>query len=123
MPPPTGNCSQPRPAVNVRIRIFVSIAPSNPMKPRLPQYGPRAVGSSSAMISMARTFGAPVTEPPGNAARSRSSGPQSGPQLAADFRHQVMHVAERLDFADPAARARCRTRRRGRGRCGADRRS
>ena len=26
MPPPTGNCTQPRPAVNVRIRMFVSIA-------------------------------------------------------------------------------------------------
>ena len=33
MPPPTGNCSHPRPAVNVRIRMFVSIAPSNPIQP------------------------------------------------------------------------------------------
>ena len=38
----------------------------------LPQYTPRSVGSSSAMISMARTFGAPVIEPPGKVARSRS---------------------------------------------------
>ena len=31
MPPPTGNCHQPRPAVIVRIRMFVSIVPSKPM--------------------------------------------------------------------------------------------
>src|SRR5262245_38998119 len=31
MPPPTGNCTQPRPMVNVRIRMLVSIVPSNPM--------------------------------------------------------------------------------------------
>ena len=30
IPPPTGNCHQPRPAVMVRIRIFKSIAPSKP---------------------------------------------------------------------------------------------
>src|SRR5262245_20251154 len=72
MPPPTGNCSQPPAAVKVRMRMLVSIAPSKPIQPRLPQYGPRACGSSSAMISIARTFGAPVTEPPGNAAFSKS---------------------------------------------------
>lgn len=30
MPPPTGSCHQPRPAVMVRIRIFKSSVPSNP---------------------------------------------------------------------------------------------
>ncbi len=34
---------------------------------------PREVGSSSSMISMARTLGAPVIEPPGKVARSRSA--------------------------------------------------
>ena len=29
-PPPTGNCAHPRPAVNVRIKMFVSIDPSKP---------------------------------------------------------------------------------------------
>src|SRR5262245_14431148 len=31
MPPPTGNCTQPRPAVKVRISRLVSIVPSKPM--------------------------------------------------------------------------------------------
>ena len=30
MPPPTGNCHQPRPAVMVRIRMLASMAPSKP---------------------------------------------------------------------------------------------
>ena len=42
--------------------------------PIAPQYTPRRVGSSSAMICIARTLGAPVIDPPGNAARTRSAG-------------------------------------------------
>ena len=30
IPPPTGNCHQPRPAVIVRIRMLVSSVPSKP---------------------------------------------------------------------------------------------
>jgi hypothetical protein len=42
-----------------------------------PQYGPRRTGSSPSMICIARIFGAPVTDPPGNVARSRSTNPTS----------------------------------------------
>jgi len=42
------------------------------------QYTLRCDGSSSAIISIARTLGAPVIEPPGNAARSRSSASAPG---------------------------------------------
>ena len=54
-------------------------------------------GSSSAMISMARTFGAPVIEPPGKAARSRSSASRPGAQLADDGRDQVVHGGVALE--------------------------
>src|SRR5436190_1289522 len=70
MPPPTGSCHQPPEAVMVRMRMEKSVVPSNPMYPSEPQYAPRGVSSSSAMISMARTLGAPVIEPPGKAAAS-----------------------------------------------------
>ena len=36
--------------------------------------GPRLIGSSSSMISIARTLGAPLTVPAGNVARSTSTG-------------------------------------------------
>src|SRR3989442_9812001 len=42
-----------------------------------PQYTARRVGSSSAMICIARTLGAPVIDPPGNAARTRSAASRS----------------------------------------------
>ena len=35
------------------------------------------IGSSSGMISMARNFGAPVTEPPGNSASQHVLSPKS----------------------------------------------
>ena len=58
-------------ATSVRIRIEVAIAPSGPIQPSAPVYGPRRTGSSSRRISIARIFGAPVIEPPGNAARKQ----------------------------------------------------
>ena len=62
------------------------------------------------MISIARTFGAPVIEPPGNAARSRSSASVPGRELADDGRDQMMDggvVLEReeLGHAHRARRA------------------
>src|SRR5690348_17479895 len=54
----------------VRIRMFRSILPSRPRKPRDPVYAPRPVPSSSAMICMQRNLGTPVMVPPGNTARS-----------------------------------------------------
>src|SRR3989304_4567239 len=59
----------------VRMAMFSSILPENPMNPIAPVYRPRAVGSTSSMISMARIFGAPVMEPPGKVARRQSIGP------------------------------------------------
>ena len=41
--------------------------------PMAPQYTPRAWGSSWWIICMARTLGAPVTEPQGNSAANRSA--------------------------------------------------
>ena len=62
------------------------------------------------MISIARSLGAPVIEPPGNAARSRSSASAPGAELADDRRDQVVHggVAlerEQLGHAHGAGRA------------------
>ena len=62
------------------------------------------------MISIARTFGAPVIDPPGNAARSRSSASVPGLELADHGRDQMMDggVAlerEQLGHAHGAGRA------------------
>ena len=43
-----------------------------------PPYGPRGPCSSSAMISHARTFGAPLSVPAGKVARSRSKAERFG---------------------------------------------
>ena len=48
------------------------------------------------MICMQRTFGQPVIVPPGNSARSASTGERIGAQRAAHVRHDVMHVCVRL---------------------------
>ena len=53
--------------------------------------------SSSAMISMQRTFGQPVIVPPGNTAASTSPGVTSVRRRAAHVRHDVMHVRVGLD--------------------------
>ena len=50
----------------------VSALPEKSKNPTAPAYGPRRSGSRSAMISIARIFGAPDTVPAGNAARSAS---------------------------------------------------
>jgi hypothetical protein len=47
-------------------------------KPIAPVYTPRGASSSSAMSCMARTLGAPVTDPQGNSARKMSWKPTSG---------------------------------------------
>ena len=65
------------------------------------------------MISIARTLGAPVIEPPGNAARSRSSASAPGSSVADHGRDEVMdgRVAlerEQLRDADGAGRAHAR---------------
>src|SRR5205807_7539160 len=72
MPPPTWKYTSLPSTRQVRITMLVSAAPESERYPMEPQYAARWVGSSSAMICIARTLGAPVTEPPGNAARRRS---------------------------------------------------
>ena len=49
------------------------------------------------MISMARTFGAPLTVPAGSVARSTSIGPSPSAQLARHLRGEVHHVAVALE--------------------------
>ena len=51
------------------------------------------------MISIARIFGAPVIEPPGKAARSRSSDVLPAASLPDDGRDQVLDVLIRFQFA------------------------
>ncbi len=54
---------------------FQHARPWSETNPTAPQYGPRRTGSSPSMIRIARTFGAPVTEPGGKAAPSSSATP------------------------------------------------
>ena len=56
----------------VRMAIAVSRFPLKSTYPTTPAYGPRFTGSSSSMISIARTFGAPLTVPAGRVARKTS---------------------------------------------------
>jgi hypothetical protein len=52
--------------------MLVSMAPQKLMYPMLPHQALRRCGSSSSIIAIARILGAPVIDPPGNAARSTS---------------------------------------------------
>src|SRR5439155_5079719 len=72
IPPPTCSVRRSPSATNVRIRMLVLIAPSGPIQPAMPVYGPRRTGSSASMSCIARIFGAPVIEPPGNDAARRA---------------------------------------------------
>ena len=58
---------------------------------------PRRSGSSSSMISIARTFGAPVRVPAGKHAANASSASRSFLNFAFDRRHDVHHVRVALD--------------------------
>ena len=62
--------------------MLVCIAPSGPIQPRAPVYGPRRTGSSPSRISIARIFGAPVIEPPGNVGREEVEGVATGRERA-----------------------------------------
>ena len=117
MPPPT-------PSRRGRCDLIVRIATLNSRPGRWAEVadrariGPRPVGSSSSMISIARIFGAPVTEP-GEGGASRSSRlPRGGawPRRRDEVRRRVGLGRGRLD-PDRAGH------RRGRGRCASGRRS
>ncbi len=75
MPPPACQKSLPSRTHMLRMVLPVSrltLPRSSPSQPMQPAYGPRARPSSSRMISMARTLGAPETVPAGKAAASTS---------------------------------------------------
>lgn len=59
--------------------MLKSAAPLKLRKPMLPEYTPRdRPCSNRSMISIVRCLGAPVIDPPGNAAAMASSAPQPG---------------------------------------------
>ena len=62
-----------------------------------PEYTPRRVGSSSSMISMARTFGAPETVPAGKARHHCIQPIDVAGKLASERGHQMHHVRITLD--------------------------
>jgi hypothetical protein len=72
MPPPTPSQTLSPENSNVRIATLSSSPAAGLTWPIAPVYASRPVASSVLMICMARTFGAPVTDPGGNVARSRS---------------------------------------------------
>ncbi len=97
MPPPTWSVSRRPSATKVRIRMLVCIAPSGPIQPSAPVYGPRRTGSRPSRISMARIFGAPVIEPPGKlaASRSKASRPSASRPVTVDTRCWTAAVRSR----------------------------
>ena len=65
------------------------------------------------MISIARTFGAPVIEPPGNAARSKIERPEPVGSVPQNGRHQMLHELVRLPAGRVALPERSPAGRRG----------
>ena len=59
--------------INDRIRILLSRMPSQLIFNIEPQYGPLAIRSSSYNLLHALSLGAPVTDPPGQQASSKST--------------------------------------------------
>src|SRR5438093_1281022 len=76
-PAPAWTLAIPLTTEAVRIVMQKSRSPANVRYPTAPAYGPRAVGSCSAISSIARRLGAPVTVPAGNATARASSGSMS----------------------------------------------
>ena len=101
IPPPTWRLNRAPSATNVRIRMLEPSRPSGPSHRAQPVYGPRRTGSRVSRISIARIFGAPVIEPPGNAAASRSNGVLAGGQPPGHGRDEVLDGAGPLEPAQP----------------------
>ena len=97
IPPPTCRVSRRPSATKVRIRMLVCIAPSGPIQPSAPVYGPRRTGSRPSRISIARILGAPVIDPPGNdaARRSNASRPSSSSPVTVETRCWTAAVRSR----------------------------
>ena len=113
MPPPTCRVSRRPSATNVRMRMLVCIAPSGPIQPSAPVYGPRRTGSRPSRISIARIFGAPVIEPPGKRRGQQVERVAARRQPPGDGRDEVLdgggpleaaqaRDADRARLADPA---------------------
>ena len=81
--------------------MLVCIAPSGPIQPMAPVYGPRRTGSSPSSSSIARILGAPVIEPPGNEAERRSKRVATGRERPGDGRDQVLDGGGPLEPAQP----------------------
>ena len=73
IPPPTPSQALPRATSKVRIATFSSSPDNGLAIPMAPVYTSREVASRQVRSSIARTFGAPVTDPGGKLARSRSA--------------------------------------------------
>ena len=95
MPPPTQRWMRPSATANVRIVSARSRSPFGRIVPSAPIDAPRPTGSSAAMWSIAAIFGAPVIEPPGNVASSRSVSETSSPERSLDQRDEVLDARQR----------------------------
>jgi len=84
---PAPACTYMTPSFTTEVlsTMQLSISPSAEKYPTQPAYGPRASSSSSSMISMARTLGAPDTVPAGNPAISASTASWSAASLPSTF--------------------------------------
>ena len=95
-----------------------AIAPSGPIQPSVPGVRTAArPARASPSSSIARIFGAPVMDPPGNAAASRSNASRPGREPAGDRGHEVLDGRRALEPAQPRHADRTGDGRRGRGRC------
>ena len=78
MPPPVPSRYVPSPVVvSDRMTTPRSARPSAAIQPKAPEYAPRGPASTSSMICIVRSLGAPVIEPAGNSARSAATVPTS----------------------------------------------
>lgn len=72
--PPVPISTRPGDTTSVLIVMLRSAPPASEKYPIAPEYTPRWPSSSVSMSSIVRSFGAPVIDPPGNAARTQSTG-------------------------------------------------
>ena len=116
MPPPTPYSAVPVCASSMTVRIGTpnraagSPDPGGDRNPTAPQYTPRGESSRSAMISIVRTLGAPVTEPHGNNAANTSARPDIGSERRRDARRELPHGFVSLQVEHVAPRDRARSR-------------
>ena len=108
IPPPTWRVSRSPSATNVRMRISSASPRPAPASRCAPQYGPRRTGSSASISSIARIFGAPVIEPPGNEAARRSNASRPGGQPPGHGGDEVLDGRRPLEPQSRGTRTRAR---------------